>query len=401
MKRKLLCIFFMLAGAATIAACIFLLQGRPGETNSLPVYTLIILSVITIVAAGMSIEGEPDIDEISGRKKAFLWAFRAVGILAALACLAFIAVMIYVTGRFHILSLNYVFGLMVLGSAGAILAALSVKTHPPIIVRDTVKIAVALVIAAALGFIYFNYMPKYLLKEGADILRSNTEFSQKDVFYPTSHMPGEPDGIIASFARDPSYDEFFGDNPFFGQLYEYDCDSYGCDSNGLHQMKGYIIYNPANGIYRYDRTENQDQVFSPGEWPEFNWSFMYDKDGKHDAVLNLYFREWLFSKASSDSDNPILSVGSGEWETKLKDVIYPVSFPEDEVLLFLSSIVGEELKAKLLRQIEGMDPTAVLERKADNTIELNVVHTKDKTIEVYFFGIDIATYKNGEIDLKI
>ena len=51
MKRKLLCIFLMLAGAAVIAGTILLSQGRSEYADGSPVDTLILLSVVTIAAA--------------------------------------------------------------------------------------------------------------------------------------------------------------------------------------------------------------------------------------------------------------------------------------------------------------------------------------------------------------
>jgi len=75
---------------------------------------------------------------------------------------------------------------------------------------------------------------------------------------------------------------------------------------------------------------------------------------------------------------------SGEWDAKLKDVMYPHNFPEDEARAYLQSIGEETLKTKIFEQINELDSKF-----------------KDMTIEVYFFGIDTAAYKNGEIELKV
>jgi hypothetical protein len=79
-----------------------------------------------------------------------------------------------------------------------------------------------------------------------------------------------------------------------------------------------------------------------------------------------------------------ISSGSGEWDAKMKDVMYPHNFPEDEALTLLRSMGEETLKTKILEQIDW-----------------SFSKFKDKTIEVFFYGIDIATYQNGEITLKL
>jgi hypothetical protein len=359
---------------------------------------LLFIAAIVVAACFRYANTEQDECEATKRERIFLQVFRAVGILAILVCLAFVIIMLFLT-RYYTNWMSNIFPLMALAVVGIGVAALNLKVRPPIIGRGIAKVAVALVIAASLLFVYLNYMPKYSLKDGANMLSSNEEFAQKDVFYPALHSLGEPDGYIARFG-DPLYDQFFGANPFYDELHEFHCDSYSYDADGLHVIKGYIIFNPATGAYEYMRTQNQDRSFKPGEWPEFNWNFMEDEDRQHDAVLNLYFREWYFSDSLAAKSNPMLSVSSGEWDANMKEVIYPHNFPEDEARTFLKSIDEEALKTKILEQIKEMDSTVVLQNE-DNTAGLAVIHTIDKTIEVFFFDIDIATYQNGEIVLKI
>ncbi len=109
---------------------------------------------------------------------------------------------------------------------------------------------------------------------------------------------------------------------------------------------------------------------------------MVDKEGRHDAVLNLYYREWW----GMYKIYPVLDripVGSGEWDAKIKDILYPHSFPEDEARAFLQSMGEEPLKAKLLEEINDLGSKY-----------------QDKTIDLFFFGFDIGTCQNGEIVLK-
>ncbi len=81
--------------------------------------------------------------------------------------------------------------------------------------------------------------------------------------------------------------------------------------------------------------------------------------------------------------------------------MYPNSYPEDEAWTFLGSIGEEALKTKLLKQLNDLDQVVVFDKKEDGTLGLTIKGTKGKTVEVYFFGIDIATYQDGEIVLKL
>jgi hypothetical protein len=372
----------MLAGATTIVGSIILSQGIYRSDTS-PLYSLIILSVLTIAAAGWYMNREPDRPEVSGRERVLLLAFRTVNILAMLVCFAFVVIMFFLTDYYPDAVLRNVYLLIIPATVSIVVAALNLKIHPPIRVRNIAKSALALIIAVVLCFVYINDMPKYSIDDGIRILRSDEEFAQKDVFYPSCGSTGEPPLYVYRFGSDPVYDELSGSNLFYCDSYEYYCDSYSYDVNGLHDVKGYIIFNPITGAYEYMRTHEQDQAFSPGELPEFDWNYMKDTDGQHSAVLNLYFREWYpFSEAFSGGWNLILSVSSDKWDEKLKDVMYPHNFPEDEARVFLQSMGEEALKTKLLKNNGWYR------------------YLKDGTIEIYFFGIDIATYQNGEIILK-
>ncbi len=373
MKKTLLCIFLMLAGAAVIAGAILLSLGRYEYFDASPACTLVFLSIVTIAAAAFHIKS-PDAPEVSEREKAILRAFRAVSVLAILADLVFIVIMFFLTryydhGLFR--HLHNVLPLMVLAIVGVAAAALNLKGRPPFIGRDIAKAAAALVITAALCFVYINYMPKYSHDDGLNILLSDKEFAQKDIV-----------GSDETTSRDFGYTELFGGNPFYNDLYAYHCDSFGYDAGGLHITKGCILFNPATGAYEYMHTEDQDKTYSPGDWPEFNYYFLQDKDGQHNTAINLYFREWWWGPWGGPIEvsamNFYFSGGNDELGAKLKDAKYPHNFPEDEARAFLRSMGEERLKAKLLELIKG-----------------------NQTVEVYFFGIDIATYRNGEITLKI
>lgn len=82
--------------------------------------------------------------------------------------------------------------------------------------------------------------------------------------------------------------------------------------------------------------------------------------------------------------NRRFSAGSGDWDAKVNEIMYPHSFPEDEARAFLKSMGEETLESKLLEQIDSLG-----------------TKLKDETIEVYFFGMGIATYQNGEIAVKL
>ena len=397
MKRKLLCIFFMLAGAAALVGTILLSLERPEEADASPVWTLIIFSAITIVAALWNFR-EPYKPEISERDRTILRAFRIVNILVILVCLVFVVMMLVMT-YYYIYSLQYISFLMILASTGIILAALCLRERPPIVGRDVVKASVAFMISAVLVFVYMSCMPKYSLDNSIIMLRSEKEnaenyifdFGNFNVFGLHSYVPRWGGEFEASF----------GPNPFYIMMYQFGCDSYSHDSDGLHIRKGYINFNPANGAYEFLRTQEQDLMFSSTKWPEFNWNFLKDRDGQHSAVLNLYFRELDASGTFPDTRNPMLTVGADEWDVKLMDTLYPHNFPEDEARSFLQSIGEEELKTKLLKQINDLAQVVVFDKQEDGTFGLVITGTKDETVEVYFFGINIATYQNGEIVLKI
>ncbi len=400
MKRKLFCIFLVLVGAAVIAGTILLSLGRPEEADASAVYALIILSVITIIAAAASMS-EPYIFEMTERERTLLWVYRAVNIVSILVCFAFIVIMFFLTGYYSDFVLPNAVLLIFPAAASMIVAALNLRVRPPIVRRNIIKVAVTLLISAGLIFVYASCMPKYAIEDGIKILHTDEEFAQKDVYYPAFFAPGEPNGYIYRVV-DYSYDELIGSNPFYRELFEYYCDSYGYDANGLHDVKGYIIFNPATGAFAYVRTKEQDLTFSPGDWPEFNWNFMQDRDKQHATVLNLYFREWYPAmNMYADDVNPMLTVSSNEWDSKIVDVMYPHNFPEDEARAFLRSIGEEELKTKLLKQLNDLDQVVVFDKKEDGTLGLTIKGTKGKTVEVYFFGIDIATYQDGEIVLKL
>ena len=384
MRRKLVCIFFMLVGAAIIAGTLFLLPGRFRNNDMSPFYSLIILSVLTIAAAGWYMNRESDRPEVSGHERSQLLAFRAVNILSMLICLVFIIIMYFLTGHYPDAVLRNVYLLIIPATVSIILAALNMKVYPSITIRDITKTSIAFVIAVVLCFVYINDMPKYSIDDGISILRSDEKFAQKDVFYPSYGSTGEPPVYVYRFGCDPVYDELSGSNLFYSDSYEYYCDSYSYDGDGLHDVKGYIIFNPITGTYEYMRTQEQDQAFSSGVWPDFDWNCIQDTDGQHNAVLNLYFREWYpFSEEISGGWNLILSVGSDEWDSRLKDVMYPHNFPEDEALVFLRNMGEEALMTKVLEIINVTDSDL-----------------EDNTIEIFFFGIDIAAYKNGEIVMK-
>ena len=392
MKRKLLCIFFMLVGAAALVGTILLSFKRSEYADASPVITLIILSIATMAVAEWYMNREPYTNQVSGREKAILWAFRAVNILATLVCLTFVVLLWFLT-RDYTNWMKNVWPLMVLAAAGITAASLGLKDRPPInIERGITKAAVALLISTLLVLAYVNELPKYSLNDGINMLRSKQENADKDVYDFDIRLA---DSYIIRGAGD---NESFGPNPFLSLLYEYGCDSVNYNTNGLQIKKGYIHCNPANGANEYLRTQEQDLVFSPGEWPEFSWHFLNDRDGQHNAVLNLYFRQ--LEKEYPDTDNLMFTVGADEWDVKLKDTLYPHNFPEDEARSFLQSIGEEELKAKLLKQINDMAQAVVIGKKEGGTLGLVVTGTKGKTVEVYFFGIDIATYQNGEIVLK-
>ncbi len=379
MKRKLLCIFFMLAGVAIIAGTILLTLKRSEYANPSPVYTLIILSAVTIIAAAWNMR-EPYKPELSKRDRKIQRVYRTVNILAILVCLAFVILMLFMTDDYTN-SMRHITSLMILAGAGIILAAYCLKERPPIISRDIAKTAGALLISAMLIVVYLTCMPKYSLDDSITMLRSEKENAKNYIFDLRDFNISLVDSYAPRWAGD--MDAAFGPNPFYIMMYQFGCDSYRYDADGLHIVKGYINYNPANGAYEFARAQEQDLLFSPGEWPVFNYNFLYDSDGQHSAVLNLFIRElddsdWVKYDASST-----LIVGSGEWDAKLKDVMYPHNFPEDEARTFLKSMGEEALKTKLLKQINELNS------------EFN-----DKMIEVYFFGIDIATYQNGEIVLK-
>lgn len=405
MKRTLLCIFLMFFGAVSLAATILLSLVRSERAGGSPVIALVFVSIVTIAAAAWYINREPDLPmpgqpEATARQKAFLWSVRALDILCMLVCFAFLVMLLLVTGYFT----DWMHGdflLAALAVAGIIVAALSIKEPLPIITRDVVKAAAALVMAVALVFAYLNYMPKFMKEDAINSLRSNEEFSQKDVFYPSTMFYGN--GSFPRWGED-KYDEIFGANPFYDGLYSFYCQSYGYDANGLHVTKGYITFNPATGAYTYSHTEDNDRTYGPGpgEWPEFSYYFMYDKDGQHGAVLNLYFRDFYpIPEDEVTGGNPMLSVSSSEWDEKIGDALYPHNFSEDEALLFLKSIDREVLRAKLKKQISDIGAVVVFAKNDDNTLGLAIVGTEGKTVKVYFFGIEIATYQNGALILKI
>ncbi len=395
MRRKLICIFFILVGIAAFTGTILLSLGRYEYADISPVLTLLILSIATVVAAARRIQdnpNEPEV-EVSGRDAVYLRAFRAGGILAILACLAFIVAMLFVTRDYALM--QNVLLLMALAAAGIVAALQSLVVRPPIVRWDIVKFVAALVIAASLGFVYVNYMPKYSWEDGMNMLRSDEEFSQKDVFYPDVHNLWSAIGVF------PRYDDYtkslFGGNPFYKGLFQYLCASYGYDADGLQIMRGDIIFNPATGACEYEHKQEWDRTYSPGEWPDFNsgtmgnyqelnWNFMCDKDGQHDAVLNLFFRESCNLESYIYQGNKTFTA-SDEWDSMMKDVMYPHNFPEDEARAFLKSLDKEALKTKFFEQITLLGPEVYL--------------YKVKNIEIFFFGIDVGTYQNGEIVLEL
>ncbi len=397
MTRKLICIFFILVGIAAFIGTILLSLGRSEYDDISPVLTLLILSIATVVEAARRIQDSPNESEVevSGRDMVYIRAYRAGGFLAILACLAFIVAMLFVT-RYYVLMQNVIF-LMALAAAGIAAAVQSLKVRPPIVRWDIVKFVAALVIAASLGFVYLNYMPKYSQEDGISMLRSDEGLEQRDVFYPDVYIMWEATGVF------PRYNDYtkslFGGNPFYEGLYEYYYNSYGYDSGGLYFEMGCIYFNPVTGAYEYVATVKKDKTYIPGDWPEFKWNYLYDEDGQHNTVLNLYFREWPFPESYAAKRNPMFSVSSSEWDAKIKDVMYPHNFSEDEAGIFLRSIGEEMLKTKLLEQINEIVPAVVLEKQGDS-LGLAVVGVKDETIEIFFFGIDVATYQNGEIVLK-
>lgn len=82
--------------------------------------------------------------------------------------------------------------------------------------------------------------------------------------------------------------------------------------------------------------------------------------------------------------NREFSASSGEWDAKLRDVMYPHNFPEEEARAFLRNMGAETLKAKLLEQLTGIDS-----------------EFEGGTVEIFFYGIGIAAYKDGQITLKL
>ncbi len=444
MRRKLICIFFILVGIATIAMTIlFSRVGTPFYdaiiflsvmtilaaawffSNELkkgtvflwvfrivivlavlagfiffvialfpenPFYSLIILfagvSIAALMIATWHNESEPVMPVVSDRGTVLLWVFRAAGILVILADLAFIAIIWFLTGKYGEDPFQNVLLLLLLAIAGIAAAALSLKLRAPVSGRGKgraarcIPLVAALAITIALGSVYLNYMPKYTIEEGLNIVLSDTEFAQKDIrggAYETVPRFLLEDGL---YGDDPYYTDLFGGNPYYNYLYSYQCDSCAYDADGLHMLKGFILFNPATGEYEYTHAEEQDKTYSPGDWPEFFWTLFFDEYRQHNSVLNLYYREWWHPEAS-EKDQWVL-VDSSDWDANIKEVIVPHSFPEDEARAFLSSKGEETLKAKLLEQISLLGPEVY----------------QDKTIEVFFFGIHVATYQNGEIVLK-
>ncbi len=405
--RKLIYFFGMILGAAFIVNTIFISPRRFYNHDNSAFYALIILSVLTIIASTWQITREPVKLQLSEPDKVFLRVFRIVNILAILVCFTFVVIMNFLTDHYPYAMLRNVYFLIIPAAVSIILAALSLKVYPPVRVWGTVMTLIALVLAGAISFFYLNYMPKFLLNDGINTLRSDTEFSQKDVYYPINFR-NELDKSIyfESFNYnysgynpyfypaeelhgrvyiDPFNDQIFGANPFFYPLYNYSCDSYGYDESGLHVVKGCIIFNPATGEYKY--TNKQELRLSAEGRPELSWNYIHDKDLKHSDVFNLFFRDWSVWKhtgASAKEGNPMLAVSSDEWTSRIKDVLYPHSFPEDEARAYLKSMGDEAFKTILLEEINELNSEFI-----------------DKTIEVYFFGIDIATYQNGEIVLRL
>ncbi len=364
MKRKLICVLFIIAGVAAIAGTILLSLKRSEYADSSPVLALILFSVITIIAAARNINREPLKPEVSGREKTFLRCYRAVCILAILICLAFVAVMFFISG-YYTFRMQNVLPLTALAIAGSAAAALSMKERPPLNWRSITKASIALVITAALCFVYLRYMPKYSMESAMDALRSKKEFTQTDVYY---------DGGNREW-NDP---ELFKGNPFYLDLFAYNCDSYSYDAGGLHAARGYIQFNPATGEYKYTLKEKRDMTFSSGiEAPFFSSILMQSKDGQHDTVINLYLR-----KPWGQGEHFFIYPDSGERDVKIKEVMYPHNFPGDKARAFLRDMGKEMLKTKVLWCLSGSQ-------------------FKDETIEVFFCGIDIATYQDGEIILKI
>lgn len=392
MRRKLICIFFILVGVAIFVGTIILSQERTKYNDTSPVWTLIILS-IAMIAAALWYFRETYKPEISQRQRVFLWAFRIVNILAILVCLAFVIMMFFMTDYYSDLMLN-VSLLMILAAVGITSAAFSLKKYPPNIWMDIIRTAIALIVAVTLCFISLNYMPKYSQEQGINMLRSDEGFAQKDVFYPSLCSPGEPNGRTYRHLYDQSYEQF-GGNPFFDELFYYSCDSYGYDADGLHIMIGFIDYNPATGEYEYMRKQERDKTYSRGDYPQFNWNFIYDDNQQHNAVINLYLREWWVADTAPNMNRTFFASSGSAWDAKLKEVMYPHNFPESEARAFLRSFGEEALKTKLLEQINNITML-----RPDNTGRLTTIGPKEKTIEVYFFGINIATYQNGEIVLK-
>lgn len=385
MKRKLICNFIMILGAVIFAGTILFPPIIFINDDKSAFYALIIISVLMIIYAAWYKNTKPESIQLCGRDKVFLRALRTVNILAILVCFAFVVIMNFLTSYYPDVVLRNVYLLIIPATVSIFVAMLSLKVQPPIRLWNIAKSAFALFIAVALSIIYVNDIPKYSIEHGINILRSDEEFAQKDVFYPA----------FDSTRYHPVYQDMYVSNPvlndsslndlFYHDFYLYYCDSYSFDEDGLHDIKGYIIFSPITGENEYIRTQVQDQVFGSREWPLFDWNIMRHRYGQKSAVLNLYFREWHpLSECFSGGWHLDISVSNGEWDSRLKDVLYPHNFPESEALSFLQSIGEEELKTKLLAQIN--EPS---------------LECKDKTVEVYFFGIDIATYQNGEIVLKL
>ncbi len=377
-KKALLGGIFIVSGAVAILLCFAFIWYSPNVIN-----TLVFFIIVAITAATWfrHVHDKPDELELTRRGMVFLQVFRVVGILTILVSLAFM-ILIFFLVRDDIFGLYMrgLYDLMELPLAGIVIASLSLKLRAPVSGRGIgraarcVPIVVAVAITAALGFIYLNYLPKYSLEDGMNMLRSDEEFAQSNVYY---------DGGVRGWGNPGS----FGVNPFYGDLYGYNCGSYSYDAGGLHITKGYILFNPATGTHEY--TPEQERTYSPGDWPEFNYNLIYDKDGQHNAVMNLYFWEesWLWGPMSWM--NQVFPVSSGkEWNEKMEVVMVPHNFPEDEARAFLRNTGEEAMKTKLLEQINGVNE------------HYHSVNIKDMTIDLFFFGIDIGTYQNGEVVLK-
>lgn len=379
-NRAARCVPLAVALVAITALCIFSIS----FINTLMFIIFVAITIAVWLRYDNDEPDETDETEVTRHGMVFLRAFHAVGILIILACFGVIVIMFFITrndyGPFR--AFHNVRLLMTLAGAGIAAAALSLKQRAPVSARGNarvvrcVPVTVAVAIIFVLGSVYLNCMPKYSIDDGLNIVLSDEELAQKDIagFYETT----------------PSYffeDALFAGNPFYTNLFSYQCDSFGYDA-GLHIEKGFILFNPATGEYEYMRTKGQDKTYSVGDWPELTGNFMQDKDGQHNAVLNLYYRDlwymgvWGWQPEGSEM-NRAFSVDSSEWDATLKDVMYPHSFPENEARAFLRSMGEETLKTKLLEQIDLLDSKYT-----------------DKTIDLFFFGIDIGTYQNGEIILK-